>query len=208
MLAKDAKELRFFTNVQQRWRWEGIVQLARLPDRIHLLCWMRSNADPLWGWQGIKGSQEGGKTMMVLQAIWFERRWGKQTREIMKTKIVGSVWPQDSFAALTVGRWSPRWTIHFIPTMRNNEKIKSARHNRYIYIYIFFFNLVGILFSFYFSGIAEHGKSWAWHSGDNNWLVLGKTNKWVRDSSFFSFQQRAWIFCTIARQIKLHLWSL
>ena len=60
ILAKDAKELKFFENVQQHWRWEGIVELARLPDRIHLLCWMRTNADPLWGWQGIKGSQEGG----------------------------------------------------------------------------------------------------------------------------------------------------
>ena len=74
ILAKDyAKELRFFENVQQHWRWEGIVELARLPDRIHLLCWMRSNADPLWGWQGIKGSQEGG-------TIWFERRWKKQMK--------------------------------------------------------------------------------------------------------------------------------
>ena len=27
----------FFTNVQQRWRWVGIVDLARLPDRIHPL---------------------------------------------------------------------------------------------------------------------------------------------------------------------------
>ena len=95
-----------------------------------------------------KASKEVKKagTMTVLQALWFERRWRKQKREIMKTQFVGSVWPQDSFAALTVGRWSPRWTIHFIPTMRRQTPLDTT------YL-VFFKNLVGILFSFYFSGI-------------------------------------------------------
>ena len=57
----------------------------------------------------------------------------------------------------------------------NNEKINSARHNIYL------------VFNLFFGHCAEHGEWWEWHSGDNNWQVLGETNKWVRDtdSSFF-----------------------
>ena len=60
---------------------------------------IRSEAD--------KASKEVKKAEKLLR---YFKRFGlsgdevNKRREITKTKIVGSVWPQDSFAALTVGR--------------------------------------------------------------------------------------------------------
>ena len=175
ILAKHfTKALIFSENVQQRWRWEGIVQLARLPDRIHLLCWMRSNADPLWGWQGIKGSQEGGNydgtPSTLVWAAMKEAKKGNNEDTIcwqcLAARLVCSVdcWTLKS---------KMNNTFH-----SNNEKTNSARHNISCFFQKSCWYLVFILF---FGHCAEHGKSWACHSGDNNWRVLGKTKQAAKE---------------------------
>ena len=69
----------------------------------------------------------------------YSKRFGSsgdernKRREITKTKIVSSVWPQDWFAVCSVDCWTLKSkmnnTIH-----SNNEKINSARHSISIHI--------------------------------------------------------------------------
>ena len=50
-----------------------------------------------------KEVKKAGKLLRYSKQFGSSGDEGNKIREIMKTKFVGSVWPQDSFAALTVG---------------------------------------------------------------------------------------------------------